>query len=182
VTVGGSSLPEVQRLLSVLAAGRRCAEAGTAFGEGASAMARTARSVVTVERDPDRARQARERLVACTNVELLEGDWQEVLPPHGQFDLLFLDAGGIKHHPEEHLPHAVALLVAHGQLLLDDFTPAAQPPVREADWGKGSGETGRFPRWDPARQAIFSHPELVAVEILTTPQTAAILATRETTA
>jgi hypothetical protein len=30
LTGGGSSLPEVQRLLAVLAAGRRCAETGTA--------------------------------------------------------------------------------------------------------------------------------------------------------
>ncbi|CAN5184348.1 hypothetical protein BH20ACT13_BH20ACT13_25660 [soil metagenome] len=52
MTGGGSSIPEVQRLLSVLAAGRSVAEAGTAFGEGAEVMARTARSVVTVEIDP----------------------------------------------------------------------------------------------------------------------------------
>jgi len=31
----------VQSLLSTLAVGKRCAEAGTAFGEGAEAMART---------------------------------------------------------------------------------------------------------------------------------------------
>src|SRR5205085_12101399 len=49
VTGGGSSLPEVQRLLAVLAAGRRCAEVGTAFGEGALAIASTAASLVTVE-------------------------------------------------------------------------------------------------------------------------------------
>jgi predicted O-methyltransferase YrrM len=42
MTAGGSSIPEVQRLLRVLATGRRVAEAGTAFGEGAAAMADTA--------------------------------------------------------------------------------------------------------------------------------------------
>ncbi len=42
MTGGGSSLLEVQRLRAVLAAGRRCAEVGTAFGEGAAAMASTA--------------------------------------------------------------------------------------------------------------------------------------------
>jgi predicted O-methyltransferase YrrM len=159
VTGGGSSIAEVQRLLSVLAAGRRCAEAGTAFGDGAAAMALTAASVVTVELAPERARVARERLAGLENVELLEGDWRAMLPPRGPFELLFLDGGGVKHEPDEHLPHAVALLAESGLLVLDDFTP-----------GRGVG--------DPAREAIAAHPELVAIEILTTPATAAIVATR----
>lgn len=62
MTGGGSSLPEVQRLLAVLAAGKRCAETGTALGEGAAAIASTARSLVTVERDPERAAVAARRL------------------------------------------------------------------------------------------------------------------------
>jgi predicted O-methyltransferase YrrM len=159
VTAGGSSIPEVQRLLSVLAAGRRCAEAGTAFGEGAEAIASTAQSLVTAELDPERARLARGRLQTLANVQLLEGDWREQLPPHGPFDLLFLDGGGVKHEPEQHLPHAVALLGANGLLVLDDFTP-----------GREAG--------DPARAAIAANPELVSVEILTTPSTSAIVATR----
>jgi predicted O-methyltransferase YrrM len=175
LTAGGSSIPAVQRLLAVLAAGRRCAEAGTAFGEGAAALAETATSVVTVERDAKRAAIARTRLAGLDHVELLEGDWHELLPPRGPFDLLFLDAGGIKQAPQEHLPGAVGLLAPSGLLVLDDFTPAAKPPVREADRGKGS----QLPR-DAARQAIASHPELVATEILTTPETVAIVACRVT--
>jgi predicted O-methyltransferase YrrM len=159
VTAGGSSLPEVQRLLAVLAAGRRCAEAGTAFGEGAAAMAETASSVVTVELDPERAQLARDRLAGLPNVELLDGDWRERLPPLAPFDLVFLDGGGVKHEPDEHLPAAVSLLADNGLLVLDDFTP-----------GRAHG--------DPAREAIAAHPELVSVEILTTPQTAAIVASR----
>jgi predicted O-methyltransferase YrrM len=150
----------VQRLLAVLAAGRRCAEAGTAFGEGAAAMARTAASVVTVEVDPERAAVARERLTGLDDVELLEGDWRECLPPRGPFELLFLDAGAIKQRPDVYLPAAVALLAENGLLVLDDFTP---------------GRTD-----DVARAAIASHPELVAVEILTSSETAVILATRAT--
>jgi predicted O-methyltransferase YrrM len=64
VTDGGSSIPAVQALLRVLAAGRRVAEIGTAFGEGAAAIAETARELVTVELDPARAAVARERLAA----------------------------------------------------------------------------------------------------------------------
>ncbi|HEU0303164.1 MAG TPA: class I SAM-dependent methyltransferase [Gaiellaceae bacterium] len=159
MTDGGSSLPEVQKLLSVLAAGRRCAEAGTAFGEGAAAMAATAASVVTVELDRERAAVARERLAGLANVELLEGDWREQLPRRAPFELVFLDGGGFKHDPHVLLPSAVELLAVNGVLVLDDFTPGRQ-------------------QGDPAREAIRQHPELLAVEILTTPATAAIVATR----
>ena len=83
MTAGGSSIPEVQGLLAVLAAGRRCAEAGTAFGEGTVAMARTATTVVTVELDADGVKIAGVRLAGLENVELMEGDWREILPARG---------------------------------------------------------------------------------------------------
>jgi len=76
VTDGGSSTAGVQRLLRVLATGRRVAEIGTAFGEGAAAMAQTARELVTVEIDLGRAEVARALVAGCANVELLVGDWR----------------------------------------------------------------------------------------------------------
>jgi protein-L-isoaspartate O-methyltransferase len=88
MTHGGSSLREVQELVAVLAVGKRVGEAGTAFGEGAAAMAATARSVVTVECDPERAAIAEDRLRSLANVELLVGEWQEHLPPRAPFELL----------------------------------------------------------------------------------------------
>jgi predicted O-methyltransferase YrrM len=154
VTGGGSSLPEVQRLLSVLAAGRRCAETGTAFGEGAAAIASTAASLVTVEQDPERAAVARERLAGLENVELFVGDWRDVLPDRAPFDFLFFDAGRF-----DEAPDAVDLLVTGGLLLKDDLTPGRPGP-------------------DPVRELLFGHPELVAVEIMTTPETAAVVAAR----
>ena len=158
MTDGGSSVPEVQRQLAELAAGRRCAEAGTAFGEGAAALARTATSVVTVETDRARLEVARERLAGLPNVELLEGDWQELLPPRGPFDLFFLDAGGIKQEPDHHLPRAFELLAPGGLLVLDDFTP---------------GRVG-----DPAREALSAHPALSVVERQVAPAMSVIVATR----
>jgi predicted O-methyltransferase YrrM len=155
VTAGGSSLPAVQRLLVVLAAGRRCAETGTAFGEGAAAIASTARSLVTVERDPARAEVARERLADCDNVELYVGDWREVLPVRAPFDFLFFDAGCLDESPE-----VVDLLVPGGLLVKDDLTP------------------GRPIDGDPIRAFLFGHSELAAVEILTTPSTAVVIAAR----
>jgi predicted O-methyltransferase YrrM len=157
VTDGGSSIPEVQRLLAVLAAGKRAAEVGTAFGLGAEALASTAREVVTVEIDPERAREARTRLGGLANVELLVGDWAELLPPRGPFELLFMDGGGYK------LDLAAAarmleLVEPGGLVVVDDMTPGYGP--------------------DPVRDLFFGHPEFVTAEILTTPETAALVASR----
>jgi predicted O-methyltransferase YrrM len=156
LTGGGASLPAVQRLLAVLSAGRRCAETGTAFGEGAAAIASTAASLVTVERDPERAALAAERLTGLENVELLVGDWRDHLPGRAPFDFLFFDAGRLEDSPE-----AVDLLAPGGLFLKDDLSPDRPGP-------------------DPVRELLFNHPQLVAVEILTTPQTAAVVAVRRT--
>jgi predicted O-methyltransferase YrrM len=155
VTHGGSSIPEVRALLRLLAAGRDVAEIGTAFGEGAAAMAETARSVVTVERDPERAAVARKRLADLPNVELLEGDWREALNGRGPFGLFFFDAG-----PAHEFEAALELLEPGGLLVKDDLTP------------------GRPVDGDPVRELLLRDPRLAAVEILTTPTTAAIVAVR----
>jgi predicted O-methyltransferase YrrM len=142
-------------LLRVLAAGRHVAELGTAFGEGATAMAETAASVVTVEVDPARAEVARERLGSLTNVELLEGDWRKALHGRGPFGLVFADGGS---------PYdwdAIFDLIEPGGLLVkDDLTP-------------GRGLDG-----DPVREALLLDPRLAAVEILTTPRSAAVVAVK----
>jgi predicted O-methyltransferase YrrM len=155
VTGGGSSLPEVRRLLAVLAAGRRCAEIGTAFGEGAAAIASTAASLATVERDPDRAVVAERRLRGLGNVRLLVGDWRDVLPPLGPFDFVFFDGGQFTEATD-----AIDLVAPQGLLVKDDLTPGG--PAAE----------------DPVRRLLFGHPELVAAEVLTTPSTAVIVAVR----
>jgi protein-L-isoaspartate O-methyltransferase len=54
-------------------------------------LAETARSVVTVEHDPERFAGARERLGGLANVKLLEGDVYEQLRGRGPFDLVFVD-------------------------------------------------------------------------------------------
>jgi predicted O-methyltransferase YrrM len=157
VTDGGSSIPAVQALLRVLVTGRRAAELGTAFGEGAAAMAETAREVVTVEIDLERAEAARERLAGCANVELLVGDWRELLPSCAPFDLLFAD-GGLRE--ADAWEAALALVAPGGLIVKDDLSP------------------GRPVDGDPVREFLLRDPRLAAVEILTTPGTAAIVATR----
>ena len=160
MTAGGSSIPEVQRLLAVLAAGKRVAEIGTAFGLGAEALASTAREVVTVELDPERAREAAARLSGLANVELLVGDWAELLPPRAPFELLFMDGGGYKHDLDA-AARMLELVAPGGLAVADDMTPSYDP--------------------DPVRDLFFGHPDFVTVEILTTPETAALLASRVAT-
>lgn len=144
----------MQRLLRVLATGRDVAELGTAFGEGAAAMAATARTVLTVEADPPRAAAARERLLACSNVELVEGDWREVLAGRGPFGLVFADA-----RPYDW--EAILGLLAPGSLLVKD------------DLITGAPVEG-----DPVREFLLRDPRLVATEVSTTAETAAVIASR----
>jgi len=154
VTGGGSSLPEVHALLRVLATGRDVAELGTAYGEGAAAMAETARSLVTVEVDPERAAVARERLAAFAHVEALEGDAYELLRGRGPFGLVFADGG---RYDWERI---LELVAPGGFVVKDDLTP------------------GRAVEGDPVREFLFRDDRLHAVELLTTPATAAIVAVR----
>jgi predicted O-methyltransferase YrrM len=154
VTGGGSSIPAVQALLRTLATGRDVAELGTAFGEGAAAMAKTARTVVTVECDPERAAVARERLAAFPNVELLEGDCYALLEGRGPFGLVFADGG-------DYDWEAILALVAPGGLLVKDDLTAGRPTDGDA-----------------VREFLLRDPRLAGVEILTTPTTAAIVAVR----
>jgi predicted O-methyltransferase YrrM len=154
MTAGGSSIPQVQALLRALAAGRRAAEIGTAFGDGARAIAAGAKTLVTVELDPERAAAARDALAGLGNVTVVEGDWREVLPPHAPFDFVFVDGGGqaTKTDPD------VLDLGRRGTLfVLDDLTP---------------GYEGR----DPVRELWLGSDRLAAAEIMTTPTTAAIVA------
>jgi protein-L-isoaspartate O-methyltransferase len=67
VTDGATAIPEVQALLRALATARDVAEMGAAYGETAAVLAETARSVLTVERDPERLAVARERLAGLAS-------------------------------------------------------------------------------------------------------------------
>jgi predicted O-methyltransferase YrrM len=140
----------------MLATGRDVAELGTAFGETAAIMAETARSVVTVERDPERIAVARERLAGLANVELLEGDAHEQLRGRGPFGLVFAD-GGVRESGWE----AILDLVEPGGLIVkDDLTP------------------GRAVEGDEVREFLLRDRRLAAVEILATPEMAVIVAAR----
>jgi predicted O-methyltransferase YrrM len=154
LTDGGTAIPEVHRLLQVLGAGRDVLELGSAFGVGAAAMAETARSVVTVERDPERAALARARLARHANVEPLEGDAYELLRERGPFGLVFADGGPYDWEI------VVSLVARGGFVVKDDLTPAR-------------GVDG-----DPVREFLLRDSRLAATEILVSPAMAAIVAVR----
>ena len=143
----------------MLAAGRDMAEMGSAYGETAAIVAATARSIVTVERDPERAAIARERLAGLANVEALEGDVFDQLRGRGPFGLVFVD-GGLRPVTDEKREAILALVEPGGFLVKDDMTP------------------GRPVEGDEVRELLLRDPRLAAAEILVTPEMAAIVAVR----
>jgi predicted O-methyltransferase YrrM len=162
----GSSIPEVGWLLVTLAAqrpGGRLAEIGTGCGVGAAWIASGmggGASLVTVESDPKLAAASARLLEDAAGVEVVQDDWLAVLPARAPFDLVFLDGGASKPRVHEVGPRVVELLAPGGSVVLDDLT------------------AGRAIEGDPVREFWLLHPDLAAVEILTTPAAAAILATR----
>jgi predicted O-methyltransferase YrrM len=159
VTDGATAVPEVQALLRVLATGRDVAELGAAYGETAAIMAETARSVVTVELDPERTAIARARLAGLANVELLEGNAYELLPGLGPFDLVFVD-GGIGQHGAGACETVLGVTAIGGLIVKDDLTP------------------GRPVDGDTVREFLLRDPRLTATEILVSREMAVIVAAR----
>jgi predicted O-methyltransferase YrrM len=159
---------EVGRLLHVLAAQRRrgvIGEIGTGCGVGAawiaSGLAPTAQ-FVTVEIDAAQAEAVRALFAAYSNVRVVQGDWRAILD-HGPFAMLFADGGKAKERAPEEL---LAALEPGGLIVLDDLTPEDQWPAEWRGWP------------DPTRQFWLNDPRVVATELLVTPTSAVILATR----
>ncbi len=148
-------------LLHVLAGARgiaRAAEIGTGVGVGAAWIASAlppGAPLVTVESDRELAAAAGALFADDEDVHVLAGDWRILLPPEAPFDLVFVDAADAKDDVETTL----GLLSPRGLVVLDDFTP------------------GR-PGHDPRRLAWLGHAELAAVEVLTGPTSATIVAVR----
>lgn len=159
-----SCTEDVGRLLHLLAASRgheRIAEIGTGTGVGAawlvSALAPQT-PFFTAELDPKRAAAAAALFSEDANVHVLAGDWRELLPPEAPFDLVFFDAAKLD-RPQEDGELVVGLLAPGGMAVLDDLTPGRPGP-------------------DPVRAFWLGHPGLFAIEVLTAPKNATILAVR----
>lgn len=162
-----SCLPEVGRLLRVLVAGvgaGSIGEIGTGCGVGTAWLLSGLRSdqhLYSIETDEARYAAVQGLFRDSPSATFLRGDWRE-LAAHAPFRFLFADGGRAKERGDE----VLELLAVGGTLLLDDLTPEALWP-----------ETWRG-RSDPVRAFWLRHPDVRATEVLTTPQTAAIIAVR----
>lgn len=164
----GSCLPEVGRLLQVVAqqvTEGTIGEIGAGCGVGTTWLASGLHpgvSLITVERDPLRASVVDHLLTGVPAARVITGDWHEILPG-GPFAVLFVDGRDAK---IEGAGEVVAALRPGGLAILDDLTPEAHCP----------------PEWqgqpDPVRAFWLNDPRLTAIELLTTPTTAVILASR----
>lgn len=162
-------LDEVGSLLRTLTASLpngRIGEVGTGAGVGTAwivaGLAATA-SLTTIEVDANLSAAARDLFAARANVEVITGDWRDVISRHAPFDLLFFDGGGpgaLKPDNWQMLAHAMA---PSGMMVLDDLTPEEQWP----------------PHWrgkaDPKRELAFRSGLFVATEIRTRANAAALL-------
>jgi predicted O-methyltransferase YrrM len=124
-------------------------EVGTAIGYSTLHMAEQLERgrVVTLELDPERARQARDflqRAGVADRVELIEGDARETIGAlDGPFDLLFVDAA--KDQYERYIELAEPKLSARAILVVDNtlFGEAALPPGSDTRWRERSLDAAR---------------------------------------
>jgi predicted O-methyltransferase YrrM len=118
-------------------------EVGTAIGYSTLHMAEALDKgrVVTLERDPDGAAQARasfERAGVADRVELVEGDALETIPKlEGPFGLLFVDAA--KGEYERYLELAEPLLADRCTLVVDNLLMSGEVAL----------PAGADTRWNP---------------------------------
>jgi len=151
---------ETGRLLHLLAGQRgraRVAEIGAGAGVGAgwilSGLCPEA-TFVTVESDDARAAAVNELLEEDEHARVLHGEWREVLPVEGPFDLVFADGGGTRTKTDERL---LGLLTPGGTLVLDDLMPDRPEP-------------------DPVRDLWLRHPRVATAEVRVSEREAVILA------
>ncbi|MGW1750243.1 O-methyltransferase [Streptomyces sp. NPDC002092] len=170
---GYSCRPEQGRLLQLLAGGARTAiaETGTGCGVGLAWLASGAApdvELLSVERDPARAKVAADVFADVPQVRVVCADWTEVYT-HGPYDLLALDGGGqAKTDGTADAADPERLLEAGGVLVVDDFTPSRTWPPSHA------GHT------DTARLYWLQHPALRTVDLPLARDLSAIVAVRRT--
>ncbi|MDH6610119.1 putative O-methyltransferase YrrM [Streptomyces sp. SAI-208] len=165
-----SCRPEQGRLLHALAGGARgrIGETGTGCGVGLAWLASGMREgvrLISVERDPERARVAAEVFADRSDVRILSGDWRRI-EEDGPYDLLVLDGGGTAKTPDDTPADPARLLTPGGRIVVDDFTPASDWPPRHE---------GR-----PDRPRLFwlDHPDLDTVELPLAEDLATLVGTR----
>jgi predicted O-methyltransferase YrrM len=156
---------ETGRLLATLVAAlrpKRVLEVGTAIGYSTLHMARELGPdgrIVTLERDPQRIRQALEfwaRGGVTDRIELVAGDALESLERlPGPFDLVFLDAS--KTEIDAYLERLEGRIAPHALLVVDNLLmsgEAALPEGLDTAWGEASLRAARA-----TTKALMESPE-----------------------
>ena len=169
-------LDEVGSLLRALTASSprgRIGEVGTGAGVGtawiAAGLADTA-SLTSVELDAHLAAAAHDLFASRSNVDVITGDWRDVMPERAPFDLLFFDGGGPEALHPDNWGTLAHLLTPSGIMLLDDLTPEEHWP---ASWrGKP----------DPKRELAFRSGLFTATEIRSRSDSAVLLLVRQPSA
>lgn len=159
---------EVGRLLQVLAGqhpNERIGEIGAGYGVGtawiASGLA-TGTRLLTIDNNPDAVEAIRRQFGDHGLIEVFEGDWQFILQ-HGPFNMLYINVDEAKDAGAEDVIDALAI---GGLAVINDLTPYEYQPEATRDTP------------DPVRERWLENPRLRGVEILVTPKSAVILATR----
>lgn len=159
---------EVGRLLQVLAGqhpGQLIGELGAGYGVGTAWIASgltPGTRLLTIDNNPDAVEAIHRQFGDHGSIEVLEGDWQYILQ-HGPFNMLFVDVSEAKDAGAEEVIDALTI---GGLAVIDDLTPFEY-----------QSETERGVP-DPVRERWLDNPRLRSVEVLVTPQSAVILATR----
>lgn len=165
-------LDEVGSLLRALVAAfpeGRMAEVGTGAGVGTAWMTSSLdadASLVSVELDERLADASASLFISHRNVEVVAGDWIDVLPTRGSFDLVLFDGGGVDALAVHNWNVIAGLVRPGGIMLLDDLTP-------EELWPENLRGTP-----DLKRELAFRSGLFVSTELLLLPGIATLLMVR----
>lgn len=158
---------ETGHLLATLAATRdgTLAELGTGCGVGTAWLrsgVRNGARILTAELDGTLASAAQEIFADDPQVEVLAADWS-TLREQGPFSLLFLDADA---SDEVSVGQVADLVEGGGLVVIDDFVPSQSwPPMADG-------------RVDTVRQEWLTDERFTAVEVMTSVDASAVVATR----
>jgi predicted O-methyltransferase YrrM len=165
-------IPEMGRLLSVLAAGYPygcIAEYGTGAGVGTAwlvhGLSPHAR-LLSAELNEQLVHRVSELFVEYTNVEIRPGDCFEVLAEEMPFDLLFMDSGVRDYLVEKNWDEVIEMVKVGGKIVFDDLGPLELWP---SEWDD---------LIDQKREFAFNNSRVVGTEVRITATQVAIIVTR----